>query len=143
MKTIDQLNQLLASLQVSYQNLRAFHWNIQGKTFFTLHTKFEELYTETLVRIDDVAERILTSKSHPYFSFTTYVEKSVVKEHPYTNDGETMVRYLIKDMETIIEQLTEIEETASEIGDIGTSDLITGYVYAYEKELWMLNAFVS
>lgn len=62
MKTTEQLNDLLASLHVAYQNLRAFHWNIQGKHFFTLHDKFEEYYNATLVRIDDVAERILTSK---------------------------------------------------------------------------------
>ncbi|MDD4058786.1 MAG: DNA starvation/stationary phase protection protein, partial [Bacteroidales bacterium] len=35
------LEQLLADLQIFYTNLRGFHWNIKGKGFFQLHSKFE------------------------------------------------------------------------------------------------------
>ena len=40
----NELNSLLANYQIYYQNLRGFHWNIQGRNFFELHEKFEELY---------------------------------------------------------------------------------------------------
>jgi starvation-inducible DNA-binding protein len=39
----EKLNDLLASYSVHYQNLRGFHWNIQGPGFFELHAKFEEM----------------------------------------------------------------------------------------------------
>ena len=38
-----ELNVLLANSQIYYQNLRGFHWNIQGRDFFELHLKFEDL----------------------------------------------------------------------------------------------------
>ena len=57
---INKLNQLLSDYHIYYQNLRGFHWNIKGRDFFELHVKFEELYTDTAVKIDEVAERILT-----------------------------------------------------------------------------------
>ena len=52
------LNGLLANFQIYYQNLRGLHWNIKGKNFFELHVKFEEFYTDSQVKIDDIAERI-------------------------------------------------------------------------------------
>ena len=36
-----KLNTLLAGMQLYYQNLRGFHWNIQGEKFFELHVKFK------------------------------------------------------------------------------------------------------
>ena len=53
------LNDLLADLTVFYMNARGFHWNIRGKAFFELHAKFEELYTDLQLKIDEVAERVL------------------------------------------------------------------------------------
>jgi starvation-inducible DNA-binding protein len=55
MNTTNQLNSLLASYQVHYQNLRGIHWNIKGVHFFELHVKFEELYLDAQTRIDETA----------------------------------------------------------------------------------------
>ena len=52
------LNLLLSSFQTYYQNLRGIHWNIKGKQFFELHVKFEELYTDANIKVDEIAERI-------------------------------------------------------------------------------------
>ncbi len=57
----DLLNDLLANYSVFYQNTRGYHWNIQGKEFFELHVKFEELYNDLFVKIDKIAERVLTA----------------------------------------------------------------------------------
>jgi len=59
-KLADLLNVLLANYQLFYINSRGFHWNIKGEKFFELHLKFEELYTDTQLKIDEIAERILT-----------------------------------------------------------------------------------
>jgi starvation-inducible DNA-binding protein len=68
-----ELNVLLANYQIYYQNLRGFHWNIQGRDFFELHVKFEELYNDGAIKIDEVAERILTIEATPLHSFTDYL----------------------------------------------------------------------
>ena len=50
-----KLNGLLANYQVFYQNLRGMHWNIKGREFFELHLKFEELYNDAQIKIDEIA----------------------------------------------------------------------------------------
>ena len=64
-KTVKTLDKLLASYQVYYQNLRNFHWNVEGENFFDLHAKFEKLYKDARVKIDEIAERILTLRHRP------------------------------------------------------------------------------
>ena len=70
----------MADYHVHYQKLRNFHWNILGKNFFDLHQRFEEMYNETKVKIDEVAERIVTLKYHPISNLSDYVEVSKIKE---------------------------------------------------------------
>ena len=60
----DKLNTLLANYSIFYQNTRGYHWNIKGEKFFELHLKFEELYNDLFIKIDEVAERILTLGTH-------------------------------------------------------------------------------
>ncbi|HYH56890.1 MAG TPA: ferritin-like domain-containing protein, partial [Anseongella sp.] len=68
-----KLNELLANYQVFYINARGFHWNIKGDKFFELHTKFEELYTDSLLKIDETAERVLTLGFTPLHSYSDYL----------------------------------------------------------------------
>ena len=56
----DRLNILLSNYQIFYMNVRGFHWNIRGEKFFELHAKFEELYDDLQLKIDELAERVLT-----------------------------------------------------------------------------------
>ena len=68
----NDLNGLLANFQIYYQNLRGIHWNIKGKRFFDLHVKFEELYTDANIKVDEIAERILTLGETPLHTFQDY-----------------------------------------------------------------------
>ncbi len=77
---VDQLNDLLANYQVHYQKLRGCHWNVRGNDFFTLHVKFEELYNNAQLTIDELAERVLTLGKSPYSTFKSYIEVSKIKE---------------------------------------------------------------
>ena len=85
------LNELLANYQVFYMNVRGFHWNIRGDKFFELHAKFEELYTDALVKIDEIAERILTLGYTPLHSYSDYLKKSEVEERMNVSDGAAAI----------------------------------------------------
>lgn len=61
---VDLLNEYLANYHIHYQKLRGCHWNIKGQNFFTLHIKFEELYTNAQITIDEIAERVLRLVNH-------------------------------------------------------------------------------
>ena len=68
-----ELNVLLANFQMYYQNLRGLHWNIRGKRFFDLHLKFEELYNDSQLKIDLIAERVLTLDGIRLHTFEDYI----------------------------------------------------------------------
>ncbi len=140
---VDLLNDLLANYQIHYQKLRGCHWNVKGNDFFTLHLKFEELYNNAQLTIDELAERVLTLGKAPYSTYTNYIKVSKIKE--INTEGlapEKMVEAIIEDYKLLIELEREIIETASEsVNDEGTADMITGFMKFQEKTSWMLRAY--
>lgn len=76
----EKLNILLANYSVFYQNTRGSHWNIKGEQFFTLHPKFEELYNSLVLKIDEIAERILTLGATPAHNYSDYLQVSKAKK---------------------------------------------------------------
>ena len=97
-----QLNCLLATYEVHYQNLRAIHWNIKGANFFELHLKYEELYTRTQVIIDDLAERILTLGATPLHRFSDYIAHSLIPENNTIHDGKEGMQYVLAAQQTLL-----------------------------------------
>ena len=75
MELTKELNELLANYSIFYQNVRGYHWNIKGEKFFELHAKFEELYNDLFVKIDEIAERILTLGGMPNHNFSEYANR--------------------------------------------------------------------
>lgn len=139
-KTVKSLNQLLADYQIYYQNLRRFHWNISGENFFDLHTKFEELYNEAKVNIDEIAERILTLRKRPMSTLKEYMEHSHIKETSADNAMD-MVKAILGDHKVLIQNLRQVIAEASEAEDEGTIDLVGGFLASIEKKSWMLDAW--
>lgn len=139
----DSLNQLLASYQIYYQNLRGFHWNIEGRDFFELHAKFEEYYNEAAVAIDEIAERIKVLDATPYHTFGEYIEYSKIKVSANVTNGVEAVRLTLSAVETIVSQLRKLLSKVSELNDEGTLSLVSGLIESHEKKVWMLKAFLK
>lgn len=142
-KTVETLNVLLADYHLYYQKLRNFHWNITGRNFFELHIKFEELYNDALMKIDEIAERILTLRHQPKSNYTDYLKISNLSEAPTHISDIEMVQTLIEDHSTIIQQMRKTVEVADSADDEGTIDLIGAYIRELEKVSWMLNAWTK
>ncbi|MBL4674634.1 MAG: DNA starvation/stationary phase protection protein [Mucilaginibacter sp.] len=141
---VDHLNDLLANYHIHYQKLRGCHWNVKGTSFFTLHLKFEELYTQALLTIDELAERILTLGKPPYSTFQDYISKSTLKEVNTIGMKDTaMVKVLIEDMATLIQMEREILDITADAGDDGTNDMVNRFMQFKEKTTWMLRSFVN
>ncbi|MEJ8756307.1 Dps family protein [Pontibacter sp. H259] len=139
----DKLNELLANYHLYYQNLRGFHWNIKGVNFFQLHAKFEELYNTALLRIDAIAERILTIGQQPLHTFTDYLRVSAITEASNLTNDTVTVTTTHQNLTTILNLERQILSLAAETGDEGTVSLISEDINEIEKTLWMLNAFLS
>ncbi|WP_461453046.1 Dps family protein [Mucilaginibacter sp.] len=141
---VDHLNDLLANYHIHYQKLRGCHWNVRGESFFTLHVKFEELYTEALVTIDELAERILTLGKSPYSTFADYIKTARLKEIDTIGMKDTaMVKALVDDMAELIEIEREILEITADAGDDGTNDMVNRFMQFKEKNTWMLRSFIN
>ena len=142
-KLIDKLNVLLSDYQIYYQNLRGFHWNIQGKHFFELHAKFEELYIDTASKVDEIAERILTIDGKPLHSFEDYVKHSTISPKKDVHDGEAAVLGIKTDLDELIALQNEIKELAAKSDDNATEDMMIGYNEQQQKTRWMMKAWLK
>lgn len=142
-KLATQLNELLANYQLYYQNLRSFHWNISGPGFFELHVKFEELYDIANTSIDEIAERILTLEATPLHTFSDYLNTSTIKEVKGLTTANETVNAVIDNLGTLLSIEREILKNAADIDDEGTVSMISDYIKAQEKDVWMLRAYLS
>lgn len=138
-----ELNILLADYHVYYQKLRSNHWNVTGKNFFDLHEKFETLYNDAKVKIDEIAERILTLRFHPMSKMEDYLKTATISENQPIKSDEDMVNDTLNDHKLLIKQMAKVIEKATEISDEGTIDLIGAYIRELEKASWMLNAWTK
>ena len=138
-----ELNVLLANYQIYYQNLRGFHWNIQGRDFFELHVKFEELYNDGAIKIDEVAERILTIEATPLHSFADYLETANLKAETGVHNGETAVRAIVDNLSAIVSQQKNIRKFAEDNEDGATADMMATFIEEQEKTLWMFKSWLK
>ena len=138
-----ELNKLLASYQIHYQNLRSLHWNIKGQVFFELHLKYEELYNRALIIVDDLAERILSIGETPMSSFSGYLATSPISELEMTHDGATGVAYILDSQHQLLTQERSLLHITSEANDEGTNALMSDLIREKEKTNWMLKAWLN
>ncbi|MCL6218889.1 Dps family protein [Zunongwangia pacifica] len=139
--TVDELNILLADYHLYYQKLRNFHWNVIGKNFFDLHEKFEEMYDDAKLKVDEIAERVLTLRFQPTSNLSDYLKMSNLEESISELTDYDMIDQLIKDHGTILVQMRKVVKAADAAGDEGTIDLIGAYIRELEKTSWMLDAW--
>lgn len=137
------LNDLLANYSTFYQNARGYHWNIQGEKFFELHLKFEDLYNELFLKIDEVAERILTLGFKPEHQFSKYLDESSISESTKVDDGEHSARAILESYQILIAKQRKVLVMAVEIGDEGRNALMSDYIREQEKKVWMYAAFLK
>lgn len=138
-----KLNDLLANYQVFYMNVRGFHWNVKGEKFFELHLKFEELYDNLILKIDEIAERVLTLGSTPLHAFSDYLNNSKIKEAKNVTSGKDCVQNLLDYFRIVIVLQRELLELSTEAGDEGTNALMSDYIREQEKLVWMYSAYLN
>ena len=137
------LNDLLANYSVFYQNTRGYHWNIQGDKLFELHLKFEELYNDLFIKIDEIAERVLTLGHQPNYKFTDYLKVAGIKESNEVTDGTKSVEEILEALKTLLIKERHILALSGEIEDEGTNSLMSDYIREQEKLIWMYSAYLK
>ena len=138
-----KLNELLANYSIFYQNTRGYHWNIKGDKFFELHLKFEELYNDLLIKIDEVAERVLTLGHTPKHNYADYRTNSKIIESAQVSNGTKAVEDILDCFHIIIILQRDLLLIASAADDEGTNALMSNYIGEQKKLVWMYSSFLN
>jgi starvation-inducible DNA-binding protein len=139
----ETLNTQVANFSVLYMKLHHYHWYVKGENFFTLHPKFEELYKETALHLDTIAERMLSLGNLPTATLKEQLQISSIKEAEGDENAEGMIRALVDDFNTVCTELTEGITLAEDNDDQPTADLFIAIRTSLEKHSWMFEAYLA
>ena len=140
---VNELNGLLSNFQIYYQNLRGLHWNIRGKRFFDLHLKFEELYNDSQIKIDLIAERVLTLGGTPLHTFADYIENSKLQIGKNISKDVEAIQLILESLSVLLQVERVILAKAADINDEGTNSMMSDFISEQEKIIWMMSAWLS
>ncbi|WP_191566942.1 Dps family protein [Metabacillus idriensis] len=142
-KLVQTVNKQVANWTVLYEKLHNYHWYVKGQNFFTLHEKFEELYNEAHLHIDELAERLLALEGAPVATLKECLELSTINEAEGKETAEQMVKTVYDDFSKLADELKEGMELADEVGDETTGDMLLAIHQSLEKHNWMLKSFLG
>jgi starvation-inducible DNA-binding protein len=138
------LSQVLADTYMLYLKTHAYHWNVTGPLFSSLHQLFETQYNELHAAADTVAERIRALGRFAPGSYASFSRLASIKED---NDeippAMSMVANLAMGHEALGRTLRAAFKAAEAGGDQATMDLLIGRMEASDKAAWMLRSHLE
>ena len=139
----DGLARLLADSYTLYLKTHNFHWNVTGPLFNTLHTMFEEQYTELATAVDEVAERIRALGIKAPGSYQELANLTRIEEARGVETAEEMIRQLVVGQEAVVQTARAAFPAADDANDEPTADLLTQRMQIHEKNAWMLRSMLD
>ncbi len=135
---------VLADTYAVYQQTHAYHWNVTGPQFHSLHAMFELQYNEMWMAVDLLAERIRALGEFAPASGEEMAKLSAIK---FTGSAvpkaEIMVKNLLKAHEQLIKNAKKARDIASQAADSETEDMLIARIQEHEKTAWMLRATLA
>lgn len=142
-KTSEGLAKVLADTYTLYLKTHNYHWNVTGPMFQTLHTMFEQQYTELAAAVDEVAERIRSLGFPAPGSYQAYAKLTSIKEEDGVPSAQDMIKNLLAGHETVARTAREAFPAAESGNDEATVDLLTQRIQTHEKTAWMLRSLLQ
>jgi starvation-inducible DNA-binding protein len=138
------LSRVLADTYMLYFKTHAYHWNVTGPLFSSLHLLFETQYNELHDAGDGIAERIRALGHFAPGSYATFARLTSIPEDNDTVPAALgMVRNLASGHEALGRTLRAAFKTAETGGDQATMDLLIGRMEASDKAAWMLRSHLE
>ncbi len=142
-KIATQLSRLLADSYTLYLKTHNYHWNVTGPQFNTLHTMFEQQYTELAMAVDEIAERIRALGITAPGSYSEFAKRTSIEEGTGDESAEEMIRQLVVGQETVVRTARKAFPAADAANDEPTADLLTQRMQVHEKNAWMLRSMLA
>ncbi len=136
----DGLTNILADTYRLVFKSHAYHWNVTGPLFFSVHTLTEQQYEDMFKAADALAERIRALGEIAPMSLSTVTGNSVISDKGERLTAREMVTDLADDHERIAHRLHDLIELAGNHRDPVTEDLATARAAFHEEATWMLRA---
>lgn len=141
---IQDLNKLLADLNVFYRKLQNYHWNVKGDDFFVIHPKLEEYYDEINKEIDEIAEHILVLNGEPLGSLKDYINTTSIQEAENKKiESNEILKELEKDFKLLLKDVKDIKDKADEINEHRTSNMMDDLIDSYSEKIWMIGQTIA
>jgi starvation-inducible DNA-binding protein len=139
----EALNALLADTYALYQKTHAFHWNVEGPMFQTLHLMFETQYNELWLATDLIAERIRSLGFPVRATYSELSKLSSIAESAGVPEATEMVRLLVEGHEAAARTARRAFPRAEKAADESTVDVLTQRLQVHEKTAWMLRSLLA
>ncbi|MBT0956153.1 DNA starvation/stationary phase protection protein [Alphaproteobacteria bacterium KMM 3653] len=137
------LGQVLADTYRLTFKTHAFHWNVEGPLFFSIHNLTEGQYEDMFAAADELAERMRALGQKAPMSMADIVSNSVIEDSDTAPSAGEMCDLLAEDHQRIAHRLHALIKIAGEQNDPVTEDLATARSAFHEKAAWMLRALTT
>lgn len=121
----------------------AYHWNVEGPLFYSVHNLTEGQYEDMFAAADELAERIRSLGKLAPMNLAQIMNMSQVVDRDGDLSAGDMIEDLAADHEGVAHRLHALAELAGAGNDIVTEDLATARSAFHEKAAWMLRALGS
>jgi starvation-inducible DNA-binding protein len=139
--SIALLNQALADLSDLYSQSKQALWNVRGRNFFMLHELFDKLAGMVEGQLDDLAERATALGGVAQGTVRMAARASQLPEWPVRpGDQDAFAAALTERFKVAANSIREAIDSAAQLGDAGTADLLTAVSRELDKALWFLEA---
>ena len=142
-RLVNGLSGLLADTLVLQIKTQAYHWNVVGPLFVSIHELTERQYENLFEAADEIAERIRALGYPAPSSINDMIPLTGVREDTGNPTAEAMIANLVRDHEIVVQRLRTATEVAEELHDQVTADMLTARMAFHEQAIWMLRAIIS
>jgi starvation-inducible DNA-binding protein len=137
---VQAMNKVLGNTFVMYYKTHSYHWNVEGRSFFSDHTFLEEIYTEVYGAVDTIAEHIRYLDSFAPTSLMNLKQYSAIAEDDTVVDSTQMISNLLAANDVVLLTLMQAYKLAEAVGELGASNFLQDRITSHQKHRWMLKA---
>lgn len=139
----DALANVLADTYRLVFKTHAYHWNVEGPLFFSLHKLTEAQYGDMFQAADALAERIRALGKLAPTRLADIMDRSRIEDRIGALSAKDMIDDLAADHERIAHRLHALIELVADRKDAVTEDLATQRSAFHEQAAWMLRALAK
>ena len=134
------LGVILADTHVLYVKSLNYHWNMEDGRFYFLHRLIQEQYEALAEFTDEVAEKIRQMGRVSPGSLKEFLELATLHEARSGLSANEMLIDLAESHEAVVKFMRKAIDTSTELGDVGTADMLTEALRDHEKAAWLLRS---